>query len=115
MGKVEGPGGYDFGRLPTSNRRPKAKSPTARAKRVVCDNMRSNSFLDRTADETTDGLERRAASCSLYTAARRQECHMSARARIMFLHVKVVAGNTKRKIATESRVRYRPRLLAKVA
>jgi hypothetical protein len=36
-------------------------------------------------------------------------------ARILFLHVQVVAGNKKRRISIEARVRYRPRLLAKVA
>jgi hypothetical protein len=57
MGKVGGPGGNDFGRLPTNNSRPKARSPTARARRVVWENMRSSSFLDRNADDRTVGLQ----------------------------------------------------------
>jgi hypothetical protein len=42
IGKVGGPGGSDFGRLPTSNSRARASSVTARAMTVVCDNMRGD-------------------------------------------------------------------------
>jgi hypothetical protein len=50
MGKVGGPGGSDFGRLPTSNSRAKASSPTARAMTVVCDNMTGDLFSDQKVD-----------------------------------------------------------------
>ena len=62
IGKVGGPGGKDFGRLPTSNSRAKASSPTAKAMMVVFDNMRGDPFLDLEVDEEDIGLECGAAS-----------------------------------------------------
>lgn len=62
IGKVGGPGGKDFGRLPTSNSRAKTSSPTARAMMVVFDNMRGDPFLDQEVGEEAVGFECGAAS-----------------------------------------------------
>jgi hypothetical protein len=62
IGKVGGPGGNDFGRLPTSNSRAKATSTTARAMMVVFDNMRGDLLLDQEVSREAVGLECGAAS-----------------------------------------------------
>jgi hypothetical protein len=75
-GKVGGPGGSDFGLLPTSSSLAKARSPTVKAMTVVWENMRGGLSLDQEVDGEVVGLERGAASCRLYRASRRHGYHM---------------------------------------
>jgi hypothetical protein len=69
IGRVGGPGGSDFGRLPISSSGANARRPTKMARKVVEDNMTSDFLLIRAPNLETIALESGAASCRLYRAA----------------------------------------------
>ena len=93
IGKVGGPGGKDFGRLPTSNSRAKASSPTAKAMMVVFDNMRGDPFLDQEESRGPSGSNAVLHRESFIEATRRRWISHVQQGRIMFMHGKVLASS----------------------